>query len=358
MSETPNTNANAAYRGQVLELIYGQWLAKGAMTFAELRIADSMRGKSQTATEIASATGLDPTLLYRFLRMLTIVPNFLFEEESPDKKTTTFRLGPAGELMCSDDPCGLAHVAALQNCEAHWRVWSKLPQILKSGSQNGFVHAYGKGAFEYMEENPQYKQDFNNAMTGLSKNESGAVVDAYPNWEKFSRIADIGGGHGLFLSCLLKKIPHSTGIIVELEHVVKESEEQKSLQKLGVADRAKHVIGDAFKESGIPEGFDLYCMKRILHDWSDSECITILKNIHSKARAGTTVMVVDTVVPKPGQAHISKLVDTHMMCWGNGRERTEVEFHKIFCDAGWKLVAIHPVGLAGFGIIEGVKVHS
>ena len=41
MAATPQSTPPPNYRFQVLELVYGHWLSKAAMTFAELRIAGS-----------------------------------------------------------------------------------------------------------------------------------------------------------------------------------------------------------------------------------------------------------------------------------------------------------------------------
>jgi len=98
------------------------------------------------------------------LRMLTNVGDLIVEQQAEGR--TVFNLGRMGELLVSTHPSGLADAAALQNHEAHWKAWSALPDILRTGKQNGFVHAYGKPPFEYMEDNHEYKQVFNKAMSG------------------------------------------------------------------------------------------------------------------------------------------------------------------------------------------------
>merc|ERR1712217_451635 len=49
-------------------------------------------------------------------------------------------------------------------------------------------------------------------------------------------------------------------------------------------DRLSAVGGDFFAdESGIPCGADVYMLKWILHDWSDSRCLRILQSIRKAA---------------------------------------------------------------------------
>jgi hypothetical protein len=42
-------------------------------------------------------------------------------------------------------------------------------------------------------------------------------------------------------------------------------------------------------------------MKHILHDWSDEESIIILTNLRGALEAGGDVVLLESVVPEPGQ---------------------------------------------------------
>ena len=44
----------------------------------------------------------------------------------------------------------------------------------------------------------------------------------------------------------------------------------------------------------------------------------------------------ELIAPGPHEAHLAKLFDIHMMCWGTGRERTEAEYARLLEAAGWK----------------------
>ena len=53
------------------------------------------------------------------------------------------------------------------------------------------------------------------------------------------------------------------------------------------------------------------------------------------------IYVKDFVVPGPAPPHLAKLFDIHMMLWGTGRERTEVEYAELFVATGWRYPATH-----------------
>ena len=58
-------------------------------------------------------------------------------------------------------------------------------------------------------------------------------------------------------------------------------------------------------------------------------------------------------MPGPSESHFSKLFDIHMMCWGNGQERTEEEYASLLKASGWRFVACHYPWHANMGVVEG-----
>ena len=78
----------------------------------------------------------------------------------------------------------------------------------------------------------------------------------------------------------------------------------------------------------------MYVLKRILHDWSDAQCLTILRRCREAMREQSRLLVVDAVVPSGNLAHPGKVMDILMMIFGPGRERTAPEFTALFEQAG------------------------
>jgi len=62
------------------------------------------------------------------------------------------------------------------------------------------------------------------------------------------------------------------------------------------------------------------------------------------------------IVPGPAEPHFSKLLDIHMMCWGNGRERTEQEYTSLLGVSGWRFVTCHYPSAGAVGVVEGITV--
>jgi predicted RNA-binding protein with EMAP domain len=87
----------------------------------------------------------------------------------------------------------------------------------------------------------------------------------------------------------------------------------------------------------------------VLHDWSDDECVKILKNCRKampSKKEGGKVIIIDIVVGEESSSLKHKeaqaLFDLYIMLV-NGIERDEQEWKKIFFEAGFSDYKISPV---------------
>jgi O-methyltransferase domain len=147
----------------------------------------------------------------------------------------------------------------------------------------------------------------------------------------------------------LKAHPNLSGVVLDLPEVF-ENPNQLWAKRVGLEDRCTYVAGDMFKQ--VPPA-DAYCLKMVLHDWDDQECIKILSNLGAAASSQARVFVIEHVVPGPLVQHPSKLFDINMRCWGTGRERTEPEYARLLEAAGWKLYRTWFPKDRMLGIVEG-----
>jgi hypothetical protein len=71
--------------------------------------------------------------------------------------------------------------------------------------------------------------------------------------------------------------------------------------------------GDFFEK--VPVQADCYVMKSILHDWTDSSCLAILRNLRAAMPAGSTLVNFDRLMPPFGHEgfHPAKPMDINML---------------------------------------------
>ena len=176
------------------------------------------------------------------------------------------------------------------------------------------------------------------------------VVAAF-DFTPFATIADIGGGHGRLLSAILEAAPSSRGVLYDLPQVVEGA--PKLLAKYGTADRVQITPGSFF--DSVPPGVDLYVMKNIIHDWPDEQAVSILRNVRAAATPGTTLLLVEAVIPEHNREFLGKWIDMEMLIGVAARERTKADYRKLYQEAGFRLTTVVPTA-SPFSLVQGLAV--
>ena len=325
----------------VLDLITSGWVAQGVYTVTKLGIVEALRDGPQTADAIAESVGADPDAVYRLMRMLASRGVFTSQ---PNRR---FSLAPMGKALLADAPDSMRGYALFVGDPLHWEHWGQLSRSVLTG-KCAIEEVRGKPTFEWIEDVPELAAVFNDGMTSISKMETPLVVSAY-DFSSFGTIVDVGGGHGLLLSEILRQAHNSSGILFDAESVVEGA--PAVLEPAGVSNRCT-VVGGSFFES-VPAGGDAYVLKHIIHDWDDEKSVQILRNIRTAMNPGAKVLIVEAVVPDDDREHLSKLLDLEMLVAATGRERTEAEYAELLRQAGFRHT--RTVGTVGPGsIVEAV----
>jgi hypothetical protein len=331
---------------KALDLIYGRWRSQILYAGAELGIFDHVASEIAKPNEaVAAELGVDPALLYRLMRALASL-GLLVENESHG-----FSTSEVGDLFRSDHPQSLRFRILITEGPEHYAIWKHLADMIRDGKQDAFIREFGVPAFEYARANSRYRRDFDLGMTAMSVAHSRLVLDALRDFDfsSIQTICDVGGGHGRLICALLKAHPHLTGLVLDLPEVF-DDRSKLWATKLGLENRCTYVVGDMFKQ--VPPA-DAYSLQRILHDWSDPDCVRILSNIRKAASDKGRVFIIEHIVPDPSEPHFAKLFDIHMMCWGAGRERTEDEYARLLQAAGWTHLGSWYPRERTIGIVEG-----
>ena len=178
------------------------------------------------------------------------------------------------------------------------------------------------------------------------------MVVAACDFSGFGTIVDVGGGHGLLRSAILRESPNTRGILFDAEWVVAGA--PAVFEAAGVSDRCTTVGGSSFFES-VPCGGDAYVLKHIVHDWDDENSLQILRNVRAAINPDGKVLIVEAVVPDDDREHLSKLLDLEMLVAATGRERTESQYAKLLSQSGFRHTrTVATVGPAS--IVEAVAV--
>jgi hypothetical protein len=131
------------------------------------------------------------------------------------------------------------------------------------------------------------------------------------------------------LSSILDAHPSCRGILFDQAHVIEDAPRH---------DRIERVAGDFFVS--IPLQADAYLMRWVIHDWSDDQALTILRNVKDAARPGARVVLVEWVLTDTAEDDAGKWMDINMLVNAGGRERSATEFRELYDRAGFELEEI------------------
>lgn len=93
-------------------------------------------------------------------------------------------------------------------------------------------------------------------------------------------------------------------------------------------------------------------MKFILHDWSDENCLTILRNVSASMTKGYSQLVIgDFILPDKGCSLISAHSDLQMMIFMAAMERSDTQWRDLMKKAGLQIEGLYQPPGDGQGII-------
>jgi hypothetical protein len=212
-----------------------------------------------------------------------------------------------------------------------WQAWGDLLHTVQTGA-TAFDHVHGCSVWDYRSRNPDEAGIFDRAMASGTDRFAQAVLDVC-DFGRFEHVVDVGGGDGIFITRILERYPAVRGTLFDQPHVI----DRPGQCAPPTANRLRRVGGDFFK--GVPEGADAYLLKWILHDWSDTASIDILKSCR-RAMTRTGRILVAEYVLDAENASDGAFLDLTMMVMNGGRERTREEFSSIFAAAGFRLTSV------------------
>ena len=323
----------------MVEMILAAWMSQALEVAAELGIADALVTGPLTADELARRVGADADAVERLMRAL--VSRGVFRRHRNGK----YGLNRLAETLRADAPASMAAAALLYGSPQHREHWSTLAEAVRSGKST-IPALRGKDFFEYLNEEPQLAKLFNDAMTSISAMSEHAVVAAY-DFDACPVVVDIGGGHGRLLATILAAAPSSRGVLYDLPGVAADA--PSVMTKFGVAERVRIETGSFFES--VPAGGNAYVLKHIIHDWADDEAVQILRNLRAVSDAGTTVLLVELVIPAHDREFVGKFADLEMLIVGGSRERTAAEYRALLERAGFRMTRVVPTA-SPYSLVE------
>ncbi|KAG4990064.1 hypothetical protein AAZX31_11G261100 [Glycine max] len=309
----------------------------------ELGIAEAIEkhGSPMTLSEISSSLGCDTSHLKRIMRFL--VQRKIFKGDGCSRGYSQSAL--SRRLMRNGEH-SMASFLLLESSPVMLAPWHSLSARVMANGNPSFAKAHGEDVWRYAAANLDHSNLINEAMACDAKLVMPIIIQSCSEaFHGLKSLVDVGGGNGTAMRILAKACPSIRPINFDLPHVIALCD--------GDGDGVQHVSGDMFLS--VPKA-DAAFLMWVLHDWSDEECIQILKKCReaiSNSKENGRVIIVEAVIEGEGEGEGGKhdglkdvglMLDMVMMAHTNfGKERTLKEWEYVIKMAGFSSYTVKPI---------------
>ncbi|TVY22560.1 O-methyltransferase [Lachnellula hyalina] len=309
-------------------------------------------------TDLAERCDLQKNDLTRILRQA--MSKHVFKEP---KRGYVAHTAASKLLMDSKDLNDMLYIA-------HDIIWPASAHLLESidkwkGSEEhnhtGYNIASGttESFFENTKKDSRLEEAFANNMKYWQSrpgfgNDHSHLLSSF-DWASVESVVDIGGGTGATSVALTERFPSLHCTVQDMPEVVNQGKSQISSE---AASRITFMTHDFFQEQPVKNA-DVYFMRWVLHDWSDTKAIAIIRYLIPALKGGANIVLQEFLLPEPGMLPFyhektTRNMDLSMKAFLNAKERGVDDWKKIFSDAdpGFKFVGVKmPMG-SNLGVIQ------
>lgn len=144
-------------------------------------------------------------------------------------------------------------------------------------------------------------------------------------------LLDAGGGTGTIARILARANPGLSTIVLERPEVAELGCVPDDLE-----GRLAFVGADLFQPW--PHSGDAVVMARVLHDWEDEKCVTLLRHAREALPRGGRIYLVE-LVRRP-DSFDAGLLSLHLLVTSGGMERTADHYERLLASGGFKLLEL------------------
>ncbi|KAJ4860023.1 o-methyltransferase domain-containing protein [Trichoderma breve] len=179
----------------------------------------------------------------------------------------------------------------------------------------------------------------------LANNIINRIIASQKKPPKISKIVDMGGGWGDVCISIADALFHTDQlpdsfpkfVVKDLDRMiingpdhVETSNLDGSIKK-NITFEKYNFIDDGENEK---DEADIYMFRFVMHDWSDSRVITILKNIVPNMKKDALILIMDYIIPKSNVfplvvERLKRTMDMAAMSILAGKERTEDDWRQL-----------------------------
>ncbi|XP_053701643.1 acetylserotonin O-methyltransferase 2 [Synchiropus splendidus] len=325
------------YPFKLLEYFNGFRVSKVIFSACELGVFDLLLRAQEpmSAQVIARELGASVDGMERLLDALVGVE--ILEVETKEG-TAYYSSTDVSNLYLAKSSTKSVHSMILYLSRTIYPLWNNLVDAVREGKKPADSDQQKEESFLGIYSSEQEMLKFMGLMDSSWVLDGHDVVTAF-NLSGFGSMVDLGGCTGALAQEMKKAYPSSSITVFNLPRVVEMSREHFPQE----SDEVTFVSGDFFDDPLPPA--DLYVLARIIHDWNEDKCLTLLKKIHDLCKAGGGVLLVEALLFENRRGPImAQIFSLNMLMQTEGRERCASEYTRMLNKAGFANVQVCRTG--------------
>ena len=302
--------------------------------------------------ELCKITGVQESFVDRQLRLLV---GTKFLEQTPTYEYTHTKFsrayiqvpGPGQYFQFMHDECLVSMVHLNSYVQDRAREDHKSIQEPDDPMNCPYTRAHGMDGHSIWEIMSQFPDRIRTFQQGLMSQEDSVPIIGFYDFSTLydpekdgdrATLVDVGGSQGQSIMQILKAFPSlqpQRMVLQDLDAPIAQARDSKLLDP-----SVQAMVSDFFGPQPV-KGAKAYFLRRIIHDYSDANCVKILGHLRDAMEKDSKILIADMVMPRRiYEADLpAAAMDNCVMVMG-GKERTEAGMRKIIEDAGLKFVKV------------------
>jgi hypothetical protein len=315
-------------------------------------------GEGITAKELGDLVKLEPNVIVRLMRILTGTGVVALKGEDTyahTPKSLAYLQGAAADYfgLCMN------MMKTYLSFPSYFK--TKTPSELIDLRKTPYSYAYdseGQTFYEVLSQKPETLNMFNKAMMQQEANLPTLGMFPFSSLSEQVKsepervfLVDIAGGRGQSSLLIQKETENVFGtgakiILQDRPHVL-DTIPQELLPGI------EKMPYDFYTEQPVKNAH-IYYLRRIIHNYQDGVCISILKRIAEAMGPTSRLLIAEIIVPaktEVGDDTGTYTMDMVMLAIG-GKERSKEEFEELLDKSGLELVKVWPYAVGAQAVVE------
>ncbi|XP_010766465.1 acetylserotonin O-methyltransferase 2 [Notothenia coriiceps] len=327
------------YPFKLLEYFNGFRVSKVIFSACELGVFDLLLKAQEpiSAQHVAQELSCSEDGMERLMDALVGIE--ILEVETKDG-TALYSSSDVANLYLAKGSGKSLHDMIIYQSQTIYPLWNNMADAVREG-KNQNEKTFGlpsEDIFKALYRSEEEMLKFMGLMNSSWVLDGHDIVTAF-NLSGFQKIVDLGGCTGALAREMAKAWPSSSVTVLDLPQVVEAAQKHFPQED----DAVEFQSGDFFSDE-IPPA-DLYVLARIIHDWPEEKCVTLLKKIHGSCRPGGGVLLVEALLFENRRGPVTaQIFSLNMLVQTEGRERPPSEYTRILEKTGFHNVQVCRTG--------------